>query len=112
MRALRSAGLLALLFMSLGLALTGCKSRDGRDGPMTDPQVVYQRAHKAILQGDYPLAIRIYEALMARSRPSMPPTPSSAKTRPIRASIMRGTSRASPISSGCRISSSAGSTSI
>ena len=66
MRALRSAGPLAFLFMSLALALTGCKTRDGRDGPMTDPQVVYQRAHKAILQSDYPLAIRIYEALMAR----------------------------------------------
>ncbi len=66
MRALRSAGPLAFLFMSLALALSGCKTRDGRDGPMSDPQVVYQRAHKAILQSDYPLAIRIYEALMAR----------------------------------------------
>src|SRR5688500_5978780 len=66
MRALRSAGPLAFLFMSLALALTGCKTRDGRDGPMTDPQVVYQRAHKAIQQSDYPFAIRVYEALMAR----------------------------------------------
>src|SRR5262245_66109963 len=66
MRALRSAVLPALLLMSLAVALSGCKSRDGREGPMTDPQVVYQRAHKAIMQGDYPLAIRIYEALMAR----------------------------------------------
>ena len=33
---------------------------------MTDPAVVYERAHKALTQGDYPLAIRIYEALMAR----------------------------------------------
>jgi outer membrane protein assembly factor BamD len=81
MRALRSAGLLAFLFMSLGLALTGCKSRDGRDGPMTDPQVVYQRAHKAIMQGDYPLAIRIYEALMARY-------PFAAETRQARLDVI------------------------
>ena len=71
MRSLRSAGPRALLFMSLipavlGLGLSGCKSRDGAAGPMTDPQVVYQRAHRALLAGDYPLAIRIYEALMAR----------------------------------------------
>ncbi len=69
MRALRSAGPRALLFMSLlvlGAGLAGCKSRDGRDGPMTDPQVVYQRANRAIIQGDFPTAIRIYEALMAR----------------------------------------------
>lgn len=33
---------------------------------MTDPQVVYDRAHRALIQGDYPQAIKIYEALMAR----------------------------------------------
>ena len=32
---------------------------------MTDPAVVYERAHKSSA-GDYPTAIRIYEALMAR----------------------------------------------
>jgi outer membrane protein assembly factor BamD len=51
---------------ALGVALTGCKSRDGLEGPMTDPQVVYERAHRALIQADYPMAIRIYEALMAR----------------------------------------------
>jgi outer membrane protein assembly factor BamD len=86
MRALRSAGPRALLFMSivivaLGLSLTGCKTRDGRDGPMTDPQVVYQRAHRAIIQGDYPLAIRIYEALMARY-------PFAAETRQARLDVI------------------------
>ena len=66
MRALRSAGLLALLIVSLGAAITGCKTREGREGPMTDPAQVYQRAHRALQQGDYPFAIRVYEALMAR----------------------------------------------
>lgn len=81
MRALRRAGFLALFFLSFGLALTGCKSREGRDGPMTDPQVVYQRAHKAINQGDFPLAIRIYEALMARY-------PFAAETRQARLDVI------------------------
>src|SRR6476646_10685224 len=66
MRAMRSAGVLALLFISFGLRLTGCKTREGREGAMTDPAVVYGRAHRALIQGDYPLAIKIYEALMAR----------------------------------------------
>jgi outer membrane protein assembly factor BamD len=57
---------MSLIPAVLGLGLSGCKSRDGAAGPMTDPQVVYQRAHRALLAGDYPLAIRIYEALMAR----------------------------------------------
>jgi len=54
---------MSLIPAVLGLGLSGCKSRDGAAGPMTDPQVVYQRAHRALLAGDYPLAIRIYEAL-------------------------------------------------
>ena len=66
MRLLRTAGILALLSMSLGLGLTACKTRDGAEGPMTDPAVVYERAHKSLLSGDYPLAVKIYEALMAR----------------------------------------------
>jgi outer membrane protein assembly factor BamD len=86
MRVLRSAGPRALLFMSLlpallGLTLSGCKSRDGAEGPMTDPQVVYERAHKALLQGDFPLAIRIYEALMARY-------PFAAETRQSRLDVI------------------------
>ena len=63
---MRSAGLLALLFITFGISLSGCKSRDGAEGPMTDPAVVYERAHRALRGGDYPQAIRIYEALMAR----------------------------------------------
>ncbi|HEV7609042.1 MAG TPA: outer membrane protein assembly factor BamD [Steroidobacteraceae bacterium] len=63
---MRTAGSLALLFIAFGLALTGCKTRASREAEMTDPQVVYQRGHHALLQGDYPLAIKIYEALMAR----------------------------------------------
>lgn len=66
MRALRTAGLLALLIIAFGTAITGCKTRKGREGSMTDPQVVYQRAKRALNQGDYPFAIRVYEALMAR----------------------------------------------
>ena len=81
MRSLRSAGTLALLFMSFGLALTGCKSREGREGAMTDPQVVYQRGHRALMQGDYPLAIKIYEALMARY-------PFAAETRQSRLDVI------------------------
>ena len=63
---MRTAGSLALLIFALGLTLTGCKSRNGRDAPMTDPAVVYERAHRALIQADYPTAIKIYEALMAR----------------------------------------------
>ena len=71
MRALRSAGPRALLFVSLasvalGLGLSGCKSRQAREEQMTDPQEVYQRAHHNLIQGDYPQAIKIYEALIAR----------------------------------------------
>ena len=67
--------------LALGLALTGCKSRDGVEGPMTDPQVVYERAHRALIQADYPLAIRIYEALMARY-------PFAAETRQSRLDVI------------------------
>jgi outer membrane protein assembly factor BamD len=86
MRSLRTPKPLALFLMSLvliplGLSLTGCKTRDGRDGPMTDPQVVYERGHRAIIQGDYPLAIRVYEALMARY-------PFAAETRQARLDVI------------------------
>jgi len=50
----------------LGLGLGGCKNREGMEAKMSDPQVVYQRARQSLLQGDYPVAIKIYEALMAR----------------------------------------------
>jgi outer membrane protein assembly factor BamD len=65
---MRTAGRLALLFIGLGLTLVlpGCKTRASREAEMTDPQVVYQRGHRALMNGDYPLAIKIYEALMAR----------------------------------------------
>ncbi|HEY6123800.1 MAG TPA: outer membrane protein assembly factor BamD [Steroidobacteraceae bacterium] len=63
---MRTAGSLAILFLALSLSLTGCRSKDGREGPMTDPAAVYERAHRALIQADYGLAIRIYEALMAR----------------------------------------------
>jgi outer membrane protein assembly factor BamD len=82
MRALRSAGPLALLFIALAaLVLPGCKTRAGRDGPMTDPQVVYERAHRALIQADYPTAIRIYEALIARY-------PFAAETRQSRLDVI------------------------
>ncbi len=67
--------------MSLMVALPGCKSRDGAEGPMTDPQVVYQRAKKALNGGDYPFAIRVYEALMARY-------PFAAETRQSRLDVI------------------------
>jgi outer membrane protein assembly factor BamD len=66
MRALRTAGFLALLFIAFATGLSGCKTKDGAEGPMTDPAVVYERASRALRQSDFPLAIRIYEALMAR----------------------------------------------
>lgn len=82
MRALRSAGPLAVLFTSLAaLLLAGCKTREGRDGPMSDPQVVYERGHRALVQADYPLAIRIYEALIARY-------PFAAETRQSRLDVI------------------------
>jgi outer membrane protein assembly factor BamD len=67
--------------LALGAALSGCKSRDGAEGPMTDPQVVYERAHRALIQADYPLAINIYEALMARY-------PFAAETRQSRLDVI------------------------
>jgi outer membrane protein assembly factor BamD len=81
MRALRSAGYLAFLTLALATTLTGCKSREGREGPMTDPQVVYERANRALKQGDYPFAIRVYEALMARY-------PFAAETRQSRLDVI------------------------
>src|SRR5688572_7891991 len=81
MRALRSAALPALLLMSLAVALSGCKTRDGREGPMTDPAQVYERASRALRNGDYPLAIRVYEALMARY-------PFAAETRQSRLDVI------------------------
>jgi len=90
MRALRSAGSRALLFMSLaaaaltlGTGLSGCKSREAErdEKAMSDPEQVYDRAHHALLQGDYPLAIKIYEALMARY-------PFAAETRQSRLDVI------------------------
>jgi outer membrane protein assembly factor BamD len=78
---LRNAGSLALLFIAFGMALTGCKSRRAQEEAMTDPQVVYQRGHRALTQGDYPLAIRVYEALMARY-------PFAAETRQSRLDVI------------------------
>jgi outer membrane protein assembly factor BamD len=84
---MRGAGLKTILFMVLaclgsGLVLTGCKTREGGDeGPMTDPQLVYERAHRALSVGDFPLAIRIYEALMARY-------PFAAETRQSRLDVI------------------------
>jgi outer membrane protein assembly factor BamD len=72
---------MSLIPAVLGLGLSGCKNRDGAEGPMTDPAVVYQRAQKALLGGDYPLAIRIYEALMARY-------PFAAETRQSRLDVI------------------------
>jgi outer membrane protein assembly factor BamD len=48
---------------------------------MTDPAVVYERAKRALGQGDYPFAIRIYEALMARY-------PFAAETRQSRLDVI------------------------
>jgi outer membrane protein assembly factor BamD len=72
---------MSLAVVSFGLILTGCKSRDGAEGPMTDPAKVYERAHKAIDNGDFPLAIKIYEALMARY-------PFAAETRQSRLDVI------------------------
>jgi outer membrane protein assembly factor BamD len=72
---------MSLAVVSFGLTLTGCKSRDGAAGPMTDPAKVYERAHKAIDNGDFPLAIKIYEALMARY-------PFAAETRQSRLDVI------------------------
>jgi len=78
---MRTAGSLALLILALGMSLAGCKSRQSREEAMTDPAVVYERGHKALLQGDYPLAVRIYEALMARY-------PFAAETRQSRLDVI------------------------
>ena len=70
-----------LIYVPSALALTGCKTREAPKRPMTDPAVVYERAHQALMQGDYPLAIRIYEALMARY-------PFAAETRQSRLDVI------------------------
>ena len=80
MRSMRTAGTLALLFIVLGTALSGCKTRS-REEIMTDPALVYERAHRALMQGDYPLAIKVYEALMARY-------PFAAETRQSRLDVI------------------------
>ena len=80
MRSMRTAGTLALLFIVLGMTLSGCKSRS-REEIMTDPALVYERGHKALMQGDYPLAIKVYEALMARY-------PFAAETRQSRLDVI------------------------
>jgi outer membrane protein assembly factor BamD len=72
---------MTLMLAPLALFLGGCKSRDGAEGPMTDPQVVYERAQRSMLNGDYGLAIRIYEALMARY-------PFAAETRQSRLDVI------------------------
>ncbi len=77
---MRTAGRLALLFIAFGVALTGCKTRT-REEIMTDPALVYERAHRAMMQADYPLAIKIYEALMARY-------PFAAETRQARLDVI------------------------
>ena len=81
MRALRSAGPLALLFMSLAVLSACSMNHRKRDEAMTDPQVVYERAHRALIQADYPTAIKIYEALMARY-------PFAAETRQSRLDVI------------------------
>ena len=80
MRSMRTAGTLALLFIVLGMTLSGCKTRS-REEIMTDPALVYERGHKALMQGDYPLAIKVYEALMARY-------PFAAETRQSRLDVI------------------------
>ena len=77
---MRTAGSLALLFLVLAMALSGCTTRS-REEIMTDPALVYERASKALHQGDFPLAIRIYEALMARY-------PFAAETRQSRLDVI------------------------
>ena len=78
---MRTAGTLALLFMCSLVGPDAAASPAGREGPMTDPALVYERAHQALIQGDYPLAIRIYEALMARY-------PFAAETRQSRLDVI------------------------
>lgn len=81
MRALRSAGTLALLFIAVA-AFSGCTMfHRKKDAPMSDPAVVYEKAHRAIIQADYPTAIKIYEALMARY-------PFAAETRQSRLDVI------------------------
>jgi outer membrane protein assembly factor BamD len=63
------------------LVLPGCNTREGKEGKMTDPAVVYERAHRAMIQADYPTAIKIYEALMARY-------PFAAETRQSRLDVI------------------------
>jgi outer membrane protein assembly factor BamD len=77
---MRTAGRLALLSIVLGMALSGCKTRS-REEIMTDPALVYERASRALNQSDYSLAIKIYEALMARY-------PFAAETRQSRLDVI------------------------
>ncbi len=72
---------MSFLAVAMGLGLSACKSRESKEQAMTDPQEVYERAHHAMVQGDFPLAIKIYEALMARY-------PFAAETRQSRLDVI------------------------
>ena len=84
MRSLRSAGPRALLFISLipavlGLFLSGCKNRDGVEGPMTDPQVVYERAQRASCRSR--ISTSRLRSVSSLSVVSAPPSASRLTTR-------------------------------
>jgi outer membrane protein assembly factor BamD len=57
---------LSVLVLGGGLSLTGCKSRGSKDIAQSSPDVLYARAHKALINQDYDQAIKIYETLSAR----------------------------------------------
>lgn len=56
---------LAVVFLA-PLTITGCKSRGNKDIGQSSPDVLYARAHKALINQDYDNAIKIYETLSAR----------------------------------------------
>jgi outer membrane protein assembly factor BamD len=65
--AAKNLGRTALLGLLLAcLAIGGCRGMRHRESPLASPEALYERAHKAMHDGSYEVAIKSYEALTAR----------------------------------------------
>ena len=57
-----------ILFVALAVlvAVAGCRTNRQDEYAKTNPEVLYQQAHKALMNQDFDNSIRMYEALTAR----------------------------------------------
>ena len=65
LRARAPLALLALLLAALSV-LPGCRTNREADALKSGPELVYERARKSLDDQDFDMAIRVYEALVAR----------------------------------------------